>query len=244
MFFAFYVGSDSPASQAQLAASTPQCSLNLNLNNTRDSINMLSNVDQTYSFILFTNSSRTIGPYKSADAISRLSSITSSSNIKAFSQSSVMNEFVKQSVGNHDDRLVYYIPCSYVYKQSDDDQTGFVKAMDKGNVQNQTLIVSYTNTVSNVSKWLSECGTTCSIDYKNNKDFFNYIFHCKDNSAYDYNHLGFVVNPRGSAFNFDICCPHHLFKDNRQTHYVHQGPINREVVFCCSNNHDSHSSNV
>lgn len=28
----------------------------------------------------------------------------------------VMNEFVKQSVGNHDDRLVYYIPCSYVYK--------------------------------------------------------------------------------------------------------------------------------
>ncbi|VDL71606.1 unnamed protein product [Nippostrongylus brasiliensis] len=67
-----------------------------------------------------------------------------------------MQEFISQSAGNTMDKLVYYIPCSYSYRKNDSDQNSFIKTMDKGNVQNNVLIVSNKNNASDVSTWYNQ----------------------------------------------------------------------------------------
>ncbi|KAK6754138.1 hypothetical protein RB195_013255 [Necator americanus] len=156
MFFAFYVGNDVVSTfQQKLAVNSTSCSLTMNIDNTRSSISSMQQINQEYSFILFTDVSRTLGPFKSLDAISKLDSIRSNSSITGMSQTSVMKEYIKQSTGNNMDQLVFYIPCSYVYR-GDSDQANFVQLMKDAGTSDRTLIVSLTNNATDVGKWYEQ----------------------------------------------------------------------------------------
>ncbi|KAK6754139.1 hypothetical protein RB195_013255 [Necator americanus] len=67
----------------------------------------------------------------------------------------VMKEYIKQSTGNNMDQLVFYIPCSYVYR-GDSDQANFVQLMKDAGTSDRTLIVSLTNNATDVGKWYEQ----------------------------------------------------------------------------------------
>ncbi|KHJ96688.1 hypothetical protein OESDEN_03348 [Oesophagostomum dentatum] len=159
MFFAFYSGDESPSSGTLVRALRRKrdgdgtaCSLELDISNTRDSITAMKNVDQEYSYILYTDVAQTHGPFKALDALTQLNSITANPSDHGLSQSSVMREFIKQANGNPEDQLVFYMPCSYVYSD-DNDQAQFVQLMKDANMGDKTLIVSSKFNSTTISNW-------------------------------------------------------------------------------------------
>ncbi|VDM83915.1 unnamed protein product [Strongylus vulgaris] len=90
-FFAFYVGNDgSPQRTLRQTRNDipPQCALNMDIDNTRDTITALGAADWQYSYILYADTSRTIGPFKALDALTNLNLVVEDRNNYGLSQSS------------------------------------------------------------------------------------------------------------------------------------------------------------
>ncbi|EYB92508.1 hypothetical protein Y032_0193g1400 [Ancylostoma ceylanicum] len=152
MYYAMYLGDGAPRSR--LPFMSPQyrskCSLQMNVDNTRDSILAMKDLKQKYGFILFTDRVEITSAMRSDEALSKLSKIEPKSPGSVFKQESVMEEFIKHRRGK--DLLVYYIPCDYNYRENDEDLEEFIEEMKEAGVSRKTLIVSNTQPAKTVSR--------------------------------------------------------------------------------------------
>ncbi|RCN35287.1 hypothetical protein ANCCAN_18853 [Ancylostoma caninum] len=116
MYYAMYLGDGAPMSRLPFMSPRyrSKCSLQMNVDNTRDSIMAMKDLNQKYSLILFTDSVEITPPMHTDDALTKLSKIEPKSPGSPFQQESVMKEFIKHR--REKDLLVYYIPCEYDYR--------------------------------------------------------------------------------------------------------------------------------
>ncbi|KAL6736483.1 hypothetical protein Aduo_006833 [Ancylostoma duodenale] len=155
IYFAMYLGdmgNETTSRFLKKSTNSSECSLELNMNNTRESIEVMRNRTFRYGFILYTNAARTTSPLKALDAIASMGSIEPDMAAKKFIQSEAIEEFSNQYNEHNDSILIYYVPCKYDYNQNDNDTQLFVEIMDRNGLRNRTMIISNTNTTLAVAK--------------------------------------------------------------------------------------------
>ncbi|ETN80941.1 hypothetical protein NECAME_08873 [Necator americanus] len=118
------------------------CSLDKNINSTRESILLMKNERQRYSFILYTNDARATPPLRAVDAVNELDEIRPKENEKT-NQTAAIEQFAKHSK-RPDDLLVHYIPCNFNYRMEDDDTKTITAALNKYGEESKILVVSNT----------------------------------------------------------------------------------------------------
>ncbi|EYC06853.1 hypothetical protein Y032_0073g736 [Ancylostoma ceylanicum] len=150
MYFAIHLGDNKALHRSKYEQyRNQQCSIDVNVDNTRKSITAMKDVTQKYSFILFSDTIETTAPMSNEEAIAKLDSIKSKTQGPLFSQESVVKEFERRS--GKQNRLVYYIPCSFDYSHHDEDVRKFVEAVRKAGLEKRIMVVSNTRPAKQVS---------------------------------------------------------------------------------------------
>ncbi|KAL6736482.1 hypothetical protein Aduo_006832 [Ancylostoma duodenale] len=155
VYFAMYLGDDegkkTPSrgtrSIFQADDGSKACSLELNKENTKFSIQDMKGSDQLYSFILYTTKAKSTTPRKADDAITELGNITATKG-EQFKQLAAVEKFLKER--RDDDVLVFYIPCKFDYNQRDTQE--FVEELKRSGAQATTMLVSNTKNSSDVAE--------------------------------------------------------------------------------------------
>ncbi|EPB70546.1 hypothetical protein ANCCEY_10370 [Ancylostoma ceylanicum] len=146
LFFAMHLDNGTPMRLFNTARSNKSCSLQMNVDNTRDSIFAMKNMDQLYSLILFNNDAKATSFMDWEKSILQLKTIETNMQGSAFKQVSVIKEYIKQK--GKDDLLIYNIPCNFDYREDDEDVRHFVDEMRQARVENGVLIISNTHPAS------------------------------------------------------------------------------------------------
>ncbi|EYC37287.1 hypothetical protein Y032_0809g2457 [Ancylostoma ceylanicum] len=156
IYFAMYLGDTREENISRFSTegiNSSECSLDVNINNTRKAIEAMRNQTFQYSFILYTNTARSTPPRKALDAITILASIEPDMGAEKFNQSTAIEEFSSQSNGNADSVLIYYMPCEYDFNKDDIDTKLFVQRMERYGHRGRTMIVSNTDTALAVERF-------------------------------------------------------------------------------------------
>ncbi|KAL6736484.1 hypothetical protein Aduo_006834 [Ancylostoma duodenale] len=136
-------------SESRIKAGSKKCNIWMNVDNTRNSILAMEDLEQRYSFILYESNAGITESLGARDAIDILNKIRPTS-AEQFSQTSAITEFEVTVRERTDDLLIYYIPCNYQYNESDADTKSFVAKMGKH--QGRVLLASNTQPAALVAK--------------------------------------------------------------------------------------------
>ncbi|CAJ0604962.1 unnamed protein product [Cylicocyclus nassatus] len=152
MYFAMHLGDPAPARSQRISGQYQnlmegECSLDLNVENTRKSIEGLGS-NQKFAFIFYSNDVDTTSPMTAEEALERLKKVEAA-NESSYKQEQVAKAYTSRR--NAKDLLVYFIPCDFSYSK-DEDVKNFVTELQKSGVLKKSLIVSNTKPSQTVAQ--------------------------------------------------------------------------------------------
>ncbi|CAJ0605121.1 unnamed protein product [Cylicocyclus nassatus] len=126
----------------------PDCSLEMNKNNSRKAIKAMEEMNYRYNFILYGTAANTSSPESANAALKQLESIKPNSE-KQCNLTSVIAEFKRLRNGTQN-CLIYNLPCQYQYDRDDPVRKMFVQELSK--VKQRVMLVSLTANASKVKE--------------------------------------------------------------------------------------------
>ncbi|KAK5986261.1 hypothetical protein GCK32_015585, partial [Trichostrongylus colubriformis] len=155
MYFAMNLGDpDNPTPRALwwFSAGNRNCSLQLNIDNTRESIRVMEeeSLSLRYSFILYEDVANATSPMSAEEAFSELKKIRSTKSGKRVRQASAIEKFMQLRSATRNDLFLFYVPC--VLRDDPDDLEDMKKFKeDMEGLHGKMVIISSTMPEKNVS---------------------------------------------------------------------------------------------